>query len=305
VTKRLILFCATFLFLKGCASWFNDSHSEESNSAVVQGPATHAEAGDDRSPAAVKKKRAITLDSGGVGSYEAWVGTSDPSGPDLTRNEFGAAQRFGGDSTVKAQRRSADPWYGVNNPTEGSLWNDTTNDNFYFAKNVSRKVGDLLVVKLESDLNDSLNNKIAAFIEKNTPKPSPAEVAALAAIQKGAAEAKLDPNKKPASLEETAKKAGDAAKVAGVNSAIDAAAQAATDAIAKKNERFVDVDEMTVRIVQSLARGAFRVEGTRRINIRNAPYAIKLAGVVRNEDILPTSEVSSAKVLDSKLELTR
>jgi flagellar basal body L-ring protein FlgH len=61
-------------------------------------------------------------------------------------------------------RRS--PYDSIQDDRIGSLWNDQGQDNFYFSKNVRRRVGDLIILKTGQDVNDLVVAKLDSYFER-------------------------------------------------------------------------------------------------------------------------------------------
>ena len=183
--------------------------------------------------------------------------------------------------------RKADPFDGTGPMNEASLWNGDSQDNFYFSKNVLHKIGDILIVKMEPEVNDALNLKIASVMGRGSVQQTIADEAGKAV---GAA---------------AEKKVGEAIGNENIAKAVGGAASERTVAALDERPRYVDVDEMSVRIVEMLPRNSYRIDGNKRVFLKNTPYNLRYSGVVRDEDVGPASVVVSSKVIDSKLEMVR
>lgn len=184
--------------------------------------------------------------------------------------------------------RKADPFDGTGPYNEASLWNPDSQDNFYFSKNVLHKIGDLLIVKMEPEVNDSLNLRIASVLGRNSVQQVVADEAGKAAA---------------AGVEQ---KVGQAIGNENIAKAVGAAAGDRTvAALDERPNKYVDVDEISVRIMEMLPRNTYRVEGTRRVFVKSTPYTLRYSGVVRDEDVGPSSMIASSKIIDSRLEMVR
>lgn len=183
--------------------------------------------------------------------------------------------------------RKADPFDGTGPFNEASLWNPDSQDNFYFSKNVLHKIGDLLIVKMEPEVNDSLNLRIASVLGRNSVQQVVADEAGKAAA---------------AGVEQ---KVGQAIGNENIAKAVGAAAGERTVAALDERPKYVDVDEISVRIMEMLPRNTYRVEGTRRVFVKSTPYTLRYSGVVRDEDVGPSSMIASSKIIDSRLEMVR
>ncbi len=204
------------------------------------------------------------------------------SGPDLGRNEFGVASTRGGD-------RRTDPWYGTGAENDGSLWDGESQNNFYFSVNTSYKIGDVVIVKVDSEVNDSLNARIASLLG---PKGKSVRNVVAEEAGRSVASKVSDQVGKAVGNERVADAVGQ--DVGGrVTSSLDLA------------EMYVNLDEIPVRITEVLEGRRFKVSGSRRVFIKNAPYQVVLSGVLRHEDIAHDGSIPSGKILESKLELTK
>jgi flagellar basal body L-ring protein FlgH len=215
------------------------------------------------------------------------VAVAEAAGPDLSANEFGALARQSSERSALGYRRDATPWDGTGAANEGSLWNPDAQDGFYFTKNLLFKIGDVVVVKIEPEVNQSLNFEIAGLLGRT----SVGQVVADEAGRKVASEVE--------------KKVSQAVGSEAVGAAVGAAAGAQATSAIDPNVRYVDISDIPVRIIETLPRNSYRVEGARRIYIKNAPYQIKLTGVLRDEDIGPQRMVASSRLFESKMELTK
>ncbi len=211
----------------------------------------------------------------------------DSVGPDLAANEFGALARQNDERAARGFRRQATPWDGTGPASEGSLWNPEGQDNYLFTKNLAFKIGDFIVVKVDPEVNRTLNDKISGLLGRST-------IQQIAADEAGA--------KAQDALDDKLKRMTGSDKL---GNALAGAVGQATTAALDAPAAHVDIADITVRIMEELPRNSYRIEGARRIYIRNAPYQIKLSGIVRDEDIGPARLVASSRVFESRMELTK
>ncbi len=270
-TKMIKNLSAVFLFLLiGACSSLSDLKKMAMGESQVE--VEDAEKG--RSPASEKKGSVVIQSSEFDGDLK-----TGPIGSDLGRNEFGVPNSSAG----------KDPWYGTGPENEGSLWNGESQDNFYFTVNTSFKVGDILYVMVERDVNDTLNAKIASLLGQNGKS-----VRNIAAE-----EAKKEVESAVGDKVATAignKKIGEA---------IGRDVGQSVESSLNLEEEYVNLDKIPVRVVESLDQRLFKIAGDRRIFIRNAPYRIAMTGRIRHEDVSPDGQISSTMVLDSVVELTK
>lgn len=269
MNQHLLILVSLFSLLGGCASLSD-----------LQRMAMGEEESADRAPAAAKKDSSgsVIIDKR---SFDGNFNKA-PTGPNLGQNEFGVPATNGGS-------RSNDPWYGTGVDSDGSLWDGESQNNFYFSVNTNFKVGDVIIVKVETDVNDALNSRIAALLG-----PKGKSVRNVVAEEAGRS---------------VASKIGDeVAKATGNDKIADAVGQSAGDKVSSSldlEEMYVNLDELPVRVIDMLDGRRFKVEGSRKVFIKNAPYQVVMTGVIRHEDIGRDGSILSSKVLESKLELTK
>lgn len=237
-----------------------------------------------REPASVAGNR-VEIDNRTGADFSAPV--QGPRGPTLGDNDFARYQSQNNPKSAQGYRSNSNPWSGIGPVNEGSLWRDDTQDNFYFARNVIYNVGDLMVVNINSEINDALNLKIAQILGRTSVQQVVADEAGKAA---------------GAGAEKQVQKVVNNDKVA---EAVGREVQERTVASIDSKPRYVDIDNVTVRITEILSRGSYRIEGTKRVFVKDAPYNVKFSGIVRDEDIGASKMVASSAVLESKVELTR
>lgn len=209
-------------------------------------------------------------------------------GAKMAAQEFARLRGHDDDSARRGFRRPASPWDGVQDAKEGSLWDENLQSNFLFAQNMIRKVGDLLAVKFESEVTESLNEKIHVIIMKQWPDRLGRKIARDA-------------------IENDVKSIADLGKSA-EKTVKEEAKDAAKKALAEEADpipKYLSVADMTVRVTETMSRGSLRIAGTKRVLIKGAPYSLHLTGIIQGEDVQPDLTVSSRRVLESKLELTR
>jgi len=231
-----------------------------------------------RAPAATKTgPGTVVIDNRNFdGKFE-----KSPTGSDLAKNEFGVPATQGG-------TRANDPWHGTGE-SDGSLWDGESQHNFYFSLNTNFKVGDVIIVKVDSEVNDALNSRIAALLG-----PKGKSVRNVVAEEAGRSVA--------------GKVTDEVSKAVGNDRIAEAVGQDVGGKVTSSldlPEMYVSVDELPVRITQILEGRRFKVEGSRKVFIKNAPYQVVMSGVLRHEDIARDGSIPSGKVLESKLELTK
>jgi flagellar basal body L-ring protein FlgH len=215
------------------------------------------------------------------------TGYSDPAGPNLSQNEFSRQTGYNSDRSAKGLRRNVDPWDGTGPANEGSLWSPQGQDGFYFSRNSHRKLGDLLVVKIERDINDALNARITSILGRTGLRQVIADEAG---------------NEVAGDVQ---KKVGTALGNQNIARAIAAEAGGRTTAALDREVRYLDLDEVSVRITDVLKGSIYKVDGTKRVVIKGAPYTLRLQGQVRDEDVATVALVSSNQVFESRMDLIK
>ncbi|HVJ66045.1 MAG TPA: flagellar basal body L-ring protein FlgH [Bdellovibrionota bacterium] len=262
----------------GCSSFMGDMRS------AMLGEESVAEPQVDRAPASTGNNR-VEIDNRTGADYS--VPAPGPRGPTLGNNDFAHFSSQQNAKSTQGFRSGANPWGGVGTANEGSLWRDDTQDNFYFARNVIYSVGDLFVVNIDTEINDALNLRIAQILGRTSVQQVVADEAG-----------KTVGNEAEKQVQ----------KVIGndrVAEAVGRDLEQRTIASIDSKPRYVDVDNVTVRITELLNRGSYRIEGTKRVFVKDAPYNVKFSGIVRDEDIGANKMIASKSVLESKVELTK
>lgn len=276
---RICLAALLFVLLAGCSSWMNDIKT------AMVGEDTVVDSEGSRSPASVENSNRVEIDNRTGADFSS--SNQKPRGPQLGASEFTNSYSHNNSRSNQGFRSGSNPWSGVGDPSEGSLWRDDTQDNFYFARNVIYSVGDLLVVNIDSEINDALNLRIAQIIGRTSVQQVVADEAGKAAGN------------------EVEKKVQDALGNDKIADAVGKEVQNRTISSLEGSKKFIDVDSVTVRITEILPRGSYRVEGTKRVFVKDAPYSVKYSGIVRDEDIGANKMIASKSVLESKVELTK
>lgn len=267
--------CALMLGFTGCASFAELQQIARGDDTASRSPASASSGGNNGASILIEDR-----------SYDG-KDKITAAGPDLSKTEFGAQGNWLKNGSDNNQRTGFDPWFGTGPENEGSLWRQDTQDNFYFSRNTKFKVGDVILVKVEPAVNDSLNSRIAGIIGRNSVRQVVADETAKAVGDKVSSEVK---------------------KVIGndaIAKAVGADAQGRAAAAVETKERYVSVDEIPVRLVEYMNGGRFRVEGASRVLIKGAPYQVQLKGILREEDVQGNGSIASNQILQSKLELTK
>lgn len=166
---------------------------------------------------------------------------------------------------AQAERRS--PWDSIKDDRLGSLWGDQGQDNFYFSKNIKRRVGDIIILKSSSDMSDYVTQKLDSYFQKIDDR------------EKKLAAKKTDLKKDLEKVDEKVKE--------------------------KEKEPRVDLGDVTLKLDKDLGRGTFEAIGEKNIYSKNTPFVVSVSGIVKMEDILPDNSIPSARFLESKVVLKK
>ncbi len=215
---------------------------------------------------------------------------SVPQANGISDNEFSAVTRRSDDRARRGYRRSASPWEGVEIESEGSLWNPENQANFYFTRNMIFNLGDIVTLEFEPDDSEILNKRLTSLYRpllKPTVKDVVAEEAGKAAGEKIATEVAG-----AVKNENIAKAIGDDVK------------DRAVAAINPKKRYFTSKD-ITLRVVEVNNRGVVKVEGVKKLFLKQANFDLKVSGMLREQDIGSERRVASSRLLDAKMEIAK
>jgi flagellar basal body L-ring protein FlgH len=272
-----VLICALFIAMSGCASSFKKVSkwlgvNDDTKTTAQRAPANEPD------------------DTTGV-EQEVIKMNSPNDNPNLGANEFAPQQRLFDEKAQRGFRRNVDPWTVTGNYNEASLWNPDAQENYLFTRNMVHKLGDFVIVKLEPDLQESLNGRLTALYRPPGSKPKLKDTIAEEA-GKAAGE-----------------KVGEAVEKAVGNKAIaDAAREDVADrtvAAFTEKARYFTTKEVPVRIVDVSARGTVRVEGVKKLFLKNGSFDLKVSGILREEDIGPSRVVASSRLMEQKVEIVK
>lgn len=278
--KKYGMFLLSTLVLSGCASAFK-SMERFVGLGGEEKVVTRAPASDAADNTTLSEQEVIAVADGAAAQ----------ANPNLGASEFAANQKLFDEKAQRGYRRNADPWTATGNYNEGSLWNPDVQDSYLFTRNMLFKVGDFVMIKIEPDLGESLNTKLAALYKPANSKPNLKETIADEAGKAAGA------------------KVGDALEKATGNQNIGAAAnsevQTRTIAALSEKVRYFTTKEMPVRIVEISGRGSIKVAGSKKLFLKNGSFDLKVAGLLREEDIGPSRLVASSRLMDSKVEIVK
>lgn len=161
-------------------------------------------------------------------------------------------------------RRS--PYDSINDDRMGSLWAENVQENFFFAKNIKRRVGDIVIVKSGADIDDVLSGKIQSYF-KRLNEERERKLAGVPEEERAKQEAVLGPK-------------------------VDEDSRA-------------ELGEITLRLTEELPRGQFIVKGEKNVFVKDQRFNVAVSGVVKMEDIIANDRLPSSRLLESDVSIKR
>lgn len=189
---------------------------------------------------------------------------------------------------------------------EGSLWAPDGQTNYYFTKNKVRAVGDILTVKLGSDLIRDIGLEVKRTLNDNERaiELSLAEDRARARAQAGRAAAGGGKDALSTSQAAPAQGPGGGGSPDTVFGAPSVDVRP-SDIDVSKSLELKPGDTMMAEIVERYPNGNYRIRGTKMVIYRNgAPRLVHLTAVVGASDISDDGTVDSGKLYEYRLEAT-
>jgi len=219
--------------------------------------------------------------------------------PFLERDEVAAVSNANRALASTPTYRRNSPEEDLHRNMDGSLFDSNSSLGFYFSRNQLKKVSDILIVKVGSEINEFLRAKIKGALTKKYGEAALEEASiTVEQNQTGASATTADKNltvKDEAAPKPAAKSP---ASVANNGKATDRKSLS-------MDANNVDIGDITVRISKDLGRGIYEVGGEKNIFIYNKKYTMSLLGTVRAEDIAVDGTVSSEKIADSRIEFKK
>lgn len=168
-------------------------------------------------------------------------------------------------------------------PHAGSLWRTEGQGAYLFSENNFRLKGDLLNVKLDGAPKEQLEAKakVIADLLKKLDKPRGPASAAKSGGQQTAAAAPAE---------------------GGDSKAADGAAGPAPEESAAVEFKQLPVEVVPTRVLERLADGNYRVEGSQAFMIGKREYRVLVAGIVRAQDFNDES-VPAPRLMEPKFDI--
>lgn len=164
----------------------------------------------------------------------------------------------------------------VDNDHSGSLWGGQSHDGYLFARDVYKKHGDIIVMKVQG----KLKNDITAELKRAFPSPKKKK---KAAAKKGA----VGPDGKPAKPEEE--------KVA------DATPKDEQD-VAEDGKVY---DQISSIIAEEVNKDYILLRGQKEVIFRSDKHMIEIQALVPRKDLLEDDTVLSSTILESNVTVVR
>ena len=181
-------------------------------------------------------------------------------------------------TAVKRPSRPRIPQYEAPRPDEGSLWSEISEVSLY-PDNKARKVGDIVVVKIEENP--------AASLGANTKTSRSSSISAKLKLF-GYMKALAENNPR-------------LAQTPGTDDLINAILASSFDGKGSSDRNGNIKAYISAVVVKVFPNGNMFVDGRREINVNNETQYITFSGTVRPEDISPNNEVSSTYIAGAKI----
>ncbi len=179
---------------------------------------------------------------------------------------------------IKSVQTPKFPYYEPQKPAEGSLWSELSQITLY-PDNRARKIGDIVVVRVEEDPEAALNAKTEA--DRSSKVGGSLKflgvMKSLAAKHKNLAQ---DP---------------------GEEDLITAALKTGMAGDGSSNRTGHVKAFVSAVVVKVFPNGNLYINGKREIKVNHETQYIVVAGIIRPQDISTTNEISSIKVADARI----
>lgn len=190
----------------------------------------------------------------------------------------------------RPSRRMTKEDFSPDHNADGSLWIDRGQVNYFFAKNKTRQIGDILTVNVDQ----GLRTEILAALRANTV-PTEWELRRQRREARRKALARRQGSRAGARSPAAAKSGSDA--------------QAAADDRELKERRAAEEkdvhrenDIVNMEVLDRFDNGNYRVRGIKEVLFRGQRHRLEITGIARESDIGDDESVSSSKLLSAKVE---
>ncbi|MBN1115088.1 MAG: flagellar basal body L-ring protein FlgH [Oligoflexia bacterium] len=170
---------------------------------------------------------------------------------------------------------------------DASLWDGSSQQSFLFSRNLQKKVGDLVTIKLEdttkAQLLDEYKSEYSSISTKSKRKKY---VKRLMGGKKEFSRSEVRRMlAKSASFSEKLTKKQKAPK--------------------SSKKRILSSDEITARVVQVMPNSSYKIQGVQSLLIKKKPYKMLLSGLIKSSDIGPDDSVVSSRMIDKKVKFIK
>lgn len=192
----------------------------------------------------------------------------------------------------------------------GSLWGSDGQTNYYFTKNKIRGVGDIITVKIETDL---VKDTAAEVVRTLNERERENEI--------DFAQKRIDGKNAPSTTDKKDQVSTAAAAPARVGTAAPATKDAKSEVKAdedgeKREAGYADIDVssavdikdgdlMMAEILERYPNGNYKIRGVKKVRYRNSTRLLNLVGVIRSVDIADDDTIPSSKMYEYRLEVLR
>lgn len=179
---------------------------------------------------------------------------------------------------IKSVQTPKFPYYEPQKPAEGSLWSELSQIALY-SDNRARRIGDIVVVRVEEDPEASLNAKTKADRSSKVG----ASLKYFGLMKALAAKNKNLPQNP------------------GEEDLIAAAVKTGMSGDGSSNRAGYVRAFVSAVVVKVFPNGNLYINGKREIKVNHETQYIVVAGIIRPQDISTTNEISSIKVADARI----
>ncbi len=227
-------------------------------------------------------------------SYYSDEGALDPTDEGV-RRQIESKRGFGSTSVSRGERMTKSDFYD-NAPSDGSLWANENDGNYFFTKGKVRAMGDIISIKVE----DSLIRQFAEEIKK-TLSPAEQEVE-MALYLKNDTAAKDDADLKAyRNVAAEDLKTTDAERV---KSKMEKAVRWSQVDLAKVIG-LASAEELRAEIIDRYQNGNYKIRATKRILYRGSSKLVSMVAVAPASDFDEKDLINSGKLYEYKIKVAR
>ena len=218
----------------------------------------------------------------------------DPTDEDV-RNQIQAKRGMGNSPASRGERTTKNDFYD-NTPSDGSLWANENDGNYFFTKGKVRSMGDIISVKME----DALVKQFADEIKKRlTPAEQEVE---MALYVKNSDAAKND--KDVEAYRNVASDDLKSSEAADVKQKMEKAVRWSQVDLTKAIGMTPN-EELRAEIIDRYQNGNYKIRATKRILYRGSSKLVSLVAVAPANDFDEKDLINSGKLYEYKIKVAR